>query len=161
MSTGVYSVNLTADVYGAANGTVVNFYIDAPGITFNGPPTNYTNKYYPVQTGNQNGNNSQYASVPTSDEKAVVRYGWFPDNKIPTGYVKIIAALNNTPSVTSSLFLKFDGTTNVSWTLIPQFPSSQMSDATPTPTPSTPLSPVITLLSFTIGAAIVLAVWRK
>lgn len=160
MSGGLYSMNLTTYVFDAsgnpaADGTIVNFNIMAPDVIFNTIIPN--SPYNPFLNGSLNGNNSQYAYVPTSGGKAVVQYGWFPDNKIPSGFVKITAMLNNTPSVNSTLYLTFNGTTQVMWTIVPTMP---LSDAPPSPT-STPLSPMITLLSLTIGAAIVLAVRRK
>jgi hypothetical protein len=157
---GVYSMNLTAYVYDASgnpvvDGTVVNFNIMAPDVIFNGgTPTN--SPYNPFINGSLNGNNSQYAYVPTSGGKAVVHYGWFPDNKIPSGFVKINAMLNNTPSVNSTLYLTFNGTRQVWWTIVPTMRPITTSNPT-----STPLSPMITLLSLTIGAAIVLAVRKK
>ena len=185
---GIYNVNIIANVSDAsgnpvADGTVVDFTINVPGVSYSGTPTNYTHRYYPILTGGLNGNNSQFASVPTSGGKAAVRYGWFPNNKIPTGFVMITAALNNSPSVKSTLYLEFSGTTNVSWSIVPTIIPTPMSTpisasnvtATPsaeTPMPSvvstsimtpkpTPLSPMVTLLSLIIGAAMVSAATRK
>ncbi|HEY3422546.1 MAG TPA: hypothetical protein VGK13_05250 [Methanocellaceae archaeon] len=120
---GMYSMNLTAYVYDASgnpvvDGTVVNFNINEPDVIFNGgTPTN--SPYNPFISGSLNGNNSQYVSISTGSGKAVVRYGWFPDNRIPSGFVKITAMINNTPSVNSTLYLIFNGTTQVWWTIVP------------------------------------------
>jgi len=156
---GLYNMNLAAYVYDssgnpAVDGTVVDFNIVVPDVIFiGGTPTISPDN--PFINGSLNGNNSQYASVPTSGGKAVVHYGWFPDNNIPSGFVKITAMLNNTPSVNSTLYLTFNGTTQVWWTIIP---TGKPANQAPT---SSPLSPMITLLSLTVGAAIVLAVRRN
>jgi hypothetical protein len=168
---GIYSVNLTASVSDAsgnpvADGTMVDFTIKAAG-----EPSNVTSIYNPILTGGLNGNNSWFASVPTSGGKAVAHYGWFPDNKIPTGQVMITASLNNTPSIKTPYFLVFNGTTEVVWagapvvcpippSPVPSSTSTQTPGATRNPTPA-PLPPIVALLSLTIGAAIVSAARRK
>jgi hypothetical protein len=168
---GIYSVNLTTSVYDASgnpvvDGTVVDFTINMPGGSSSG-----TSQYDPILTGGLNGNNSQFASVPTMGGKAVAHYGWFPDNKIPMGYVTIAVSPNSTPSVKSTYYLQFNGTTQIIWTLAPvvcPVPPSHIPSSTPAQTPGatqnptpTPLSPMVTLLSLTVGAVIVLAARRK
>lgn len=163
---GIYSVMLFVNVSCWPDGTLVDFSINVSEPPSN-PPTDYTRQWYPIDSGNLNGNNSQFVSVPTTNDIAVARYGWFPDNKIPIGYVKITAILNNTPNAFSNtVYLTFNGTTQIIWTSVP---TMQGSDAPPdlvtpiptsTPTP-TQLSPMMALLSLTIGAAIVSAVRRK
>jgi len=151
---GIYSANLTAYVSDdsgnpVVDGTVVDFTINVQDGSFSGIPTDYTSRYYPILTGGLNGYNSQFASVPTSGGKAVAHYGWFPDNKIPTGYVVITASLNNTPSVKSTFFLQFNGTTQVIWASAPvvcPIPPSPI-PSTPTQTPAATQSPTPTPLS--------------
>ena len=133
---GLSTMNLTAYVYDASGnpavyGTVVDFNIMAPDVIFiGGSPTISPDN--PSLNGSLNGNNSQYAYVPTSGGKAVVRYGWFPDNKIPSGFVKITAMVNNTPNVNSTFFLVFNGTTQVMWAIVP---TTKPANQTPMPSP--------------------------
>jgi hypothetical protein len=155
-NTGIYVVNITTYVNDAsgnpvADGTVVDFSIEQPVSSYTPPVIN--NGYNLYYNGSLN-NVSPHVSVPTRGGKAVVQYGWFPDNQMPSGYVHIIAVLNKTPSVNTTLDLQFNGTTLYLWTQLPVLPP----DNTPT---STPLSSMITLLSLTVGAAITLAVRRK
>jgi len=156
---GVYSVYLFAnasDAFGnpAADGTVINFTIVPGGSYLNG---------------SLNGNSSQRAYATTSGGMTEVSYGWFPGNKIPTGQAIIAVSLNKTPSVISWLYLEFNGTTGVNAIIVPManetpapmvLASNHMPDTLQSPT-STPLSPMITLLSITIGAVLTLAVRRK
>lgn len=168
---GIYSVNLTAFVSDASgnpvdDGTMVDFTIKTAG-----EPSNVTSIYNSITTGGLNGNDSRFASVTTSGGKAIVYYGWFPGNKIPTGQVMITASLNNTPSVKTSYFLVFYGTTEVVWAGAPvvcPIPPSPIPSSTSTLTPGAiqnptpaPLSPMVALLSLTIGAAIVSATGKK
>jgi hypothetical protein len=155
-NTGIYVVNITTYVNDAsgnplADGTVVDFSIKQPDRSYTPPVIN--NGYDLYYNGSLN-NDSQHVSVPTSGGKAVVQYGWFPDNQIPSTYVHIIAVLNNTPGVNATLDLQFNGTTLCMWTKLPVLPP----DNTPMPTP---LSPMITMLAFIIGVAIVLVARRK
>jgi hypothetical protein len=170
---GMYSANLTAYVYDstgkpAADGTVVNF-------ALNVLDWSYLN-------GSLNGNNSQYASVPTSGGMASVHYGWFPGNLVPKSYVAINATLQNDFSVNTTLYVSFVGPAEVITSPAPSpsptaVPSSspttapvitpsptiaptQAPTATPTSTP-TPLSPIIALLSIVACAAILIAVRKK
>jgi hypothetical protein len=141
------------------DGTVVDFTIKQPDSSYTPPIIN--SQYNPYYNGSLN-NNSQHVSVPTREGKAVVQYGWFPDNQMPWGYVKIITVLNNTPSVNTTLHLQFDGTTEFFWSHDLVFPPDNTPTATPVPTPMpTPPSPMIALLALIIGAATVLAVRRK
>lgn len=132
---GIYNIDLTANVYDVSgypvvDGTIVNFNIHAPDVIFNGITTD--SPYNPFLNGSLNGNISQYTYVPTIGGKAVVHYGWFPDNKIPSGFVLITAAIDNAPSVNSTLYLEFNGTTYVGWTIVPDL--GGICDATPSPT---------------------------
>ena len=170
---GMYSANLTAYVYDnsgnpAADGTVINF-------ALNVLDWSYLN-------GSLNGNNSQYASVPTSGGMAVVHYGWFPGNKVPTGYVMVTATLNNTPEVNSTLYVAFKGPSQVITSPTPSPAPTAMPTGVPTnapvgtPSPTTipahapsatqspsptPLSPMIALLSIGACAAILSALRKK
>lgn len=160
MAGGLYGMNLTAYVYDASgnpavDGTAVDFNIDMINVTINGSiPPNNTDRYLPVRTGNLNGNNSPYASIPTIDGKAVVRYGWFSDNEIPTGYVMITAAINNTSSVRTTLNLVFNGTTQVNVIIIPTIKDM------PTPTPFVSVGGIVAII---IGAGLYMIIgrWRQ
>lgn len=166
-NTGIYVVNITTYVNDASgnpvpDGTVVDFTINPPG-SFPGVPVVSNSPYSPYYGGSLN-NNSQHVSVPTSGGKAIVQYGWFPDNQMPLGLVKISTVLNNTPSVNTTLSLQFRGNIEFWWKQILVFPPDNTPTATPVPTPTpapTPISPMITLLALTLGAAIVLDVRGK
>lgn len=163
-NTGIYVVNITTYVNDAsgnpvADGTVVDFSIKQPDSSYAIQEMN--SQFNPYYNGSLN-NNSQHVSVPTSGGKAVVQYGWFPDNQMPWGFVKIITVLNNTPSVNTTLHLQFNGTTQFIWSHDLVWPPDNTPTATPKPTPTpTPLSPMIALISLTIGVTIISAVRRK
>ncbi len=173
---GQYSVNMTAYVYNnagdpAADGTMVDFALDILDWT-------YVN-------GSLNGNNSQYASVPTSGGKAVAHYGWFPGNQVPTKDVRLTAMLHNDSSVNGTLILEFKGPAIVITTPTPVPTSSAVASPvaslaatvttaptttttapiqTPTSTQvpaATPLSLFITVLSILAGMAIVTLMRKK
>ncbi len=168
---GQYSVNMTADVLNdagdpAADGTMVDFALDILDWTY--------------MNGSINGNNSQYATVPTSGGKAVAHYGWFPGNQVPTKDVRVTATLHNESSVNSTLIVTFKGPAVVISTPTPvptpttspvTSPAATVTSAptvmtAPTQMPSTspvatPLSPVITVLALLAGMTIISRMRKK
>ncbi len=152
---GIYYVNLTVSVSDdlgnpVADGTMVDFSVKGAGT-----PYNVTSTYNPILTGGLNGNSSRRVFVPTSGGKAVARFGWFPDNKIPSGQLIVTASLNSTPSIKSEYTLVFNGTTQVLWASAPVIcplpPASPIPPVTMTQQPVTTQSPTPTPLSLMVN----------
>ena len=144
------------------NGTVVDFTVNPPD--FRRIPVASPAPYEPYYNGSLN-NVSHFVSVPTSGGKAVVQYGWFPDNQMPQKAMsKYYMTINNTPNINRTLYLQFDGTTNFSNELImlppDATPTATSVPPTPTPAPS-PLVGVESIGAIMIGAGLYILTKQK